>query len=78
MHARTLPGMCAGSRSATSLQAQWSDCLVALFEGEDLYEAPAWYTSVLTVLDLAAGGRMLCRMEDIMCALPPRAPCAAH
>ena len=55
-----------------------SDCLVAMFEGEDLYEATARYTSVLTVLDLAAGGRMLCRLEDIMCALPPPAPCAAQ
>ena len=43
-------------------------CLVALYENEQADEA-AW-SSRVTVLDLAAGGCILCRLGDWMCALP--------
>lgn len=45
-----------------------SDCLVALEQG-GVGEAGAAYASVITVLDLGAGGRRLCRLRDFMCAL---------
>lgn len=51
-----------------------SNRLVALHE--DTGTAP-WYSAV-TALDLAAGGRMLCRSSASVCALQPTAPCAAH
>ena len=46
-----------------------SNRLVALHE--DMSTAP-WY-SAITVLDLAAGGRMLCRSSASVCALQPTA-----
>lgn len=52
-----------------------SNCLVALYEGGNIYQDLAAYSTALTVLDLAAGGRMLCRLHDSMCALQPSAFC---
>ena len=49
-----------------------SNRLVALHE--DTGAAP-WYSAV-TALDLAAGGRMLCRSSASVCALPPTPPSA--
>ena len=43
-----------------------SNCLVSLFEGGEIINNPHGYTSSVTVLDLAAGGRMLCEVADIM------------
>ena len=43
-----------------------SNCLVSLFEGGEILNHPGGYTSSVTVLDLAAGGRMLCQLEDVM------------
>ena len=43
-----------------------SNCLVSLFEGGDIYQTPDGYISSVTVLDLAAGARMLCQLEDRM------------
>ena len=47
-------------------------CLVALYENEQADEA-AW-SSRVTVLDLAGGGRILCRLGDWMCALQTLPP----
>lgn len=52
-----------------------SDCLVALEQG-GLGETAGAHASTITVLDLAAGGRRLCRLRDFMCALHP--PCPLH
>lgn len=43
-----------------------SNCLVSLSEGGEIAQAPAAYASAVTVLDLAAGGRMLCRLGDML------------
>ena len=55
-----------------------SNCLVSLFEGGDVRHGLGESASSITVLDLAAGGRKLCQLEDIMCALLHPAPCSAH
>lgn len=46
-----------------------SQCLVALYEDGYVDEWSTWYTSALAVLDLAAGGRIVCRLGDRMCAM---------
>ena len=50
------------------------DCLVALNENEKSNPYIGLHTSAITVFDLAAGGRMLCRLGDFMCALQPLPP----
>ena len=55
--------------------SQRSNCLVALYEGGDTNDDPAAFSAALTVLDLAAGGRMLCRLHNSMCALQPLVSC---
>lgn len=54
-----------------------SNCLVARYVGGTLRQDPTEYSTALTVLDMAAGGRMLCRLHDSMCALQPPASCIA-
>ena len=52
-----------------------SDCLVVLEQGWTGEAAGHAHASAITVLDLAAGGRRLCRLRDFMCALhPPHTP----
>ena len=52
-----------------------SNCLVALYESRDSdLPYPTSYSAAITVLDLAAGGRMLCHLGDFMCALQPQVP----
>lgn len=51
-----------------------SQCLVALYEDGYVDEWSTRYTSALAVLDMAAGGRMLCRLGDRMCAMQTPAP----
>ena len=53
-----------------------SNCLATLYVGPSIHQSFAAYASALTVLDLAAGGRMLCRLHEAMCAL--QSPCLDH
>ena len=52
--------------------SQQSNCLVAMRNFAVPPGHSPWYSAV-TALDLAAGGRMLCRSTASVCALPPTA-----
>ena len=56
-----------------------SNCLVTLFDEGDHFHDLAARSSALIVLDVAAGGRMLCRLcDDFMCVQQTLASCPAH
>ena len=46
---------------------------MALHVGRNIHQDHAVCSTALSVLDLAAGGRMLCRLHESMCALQPSA-----
>ena len=54
-----------------------SKCLVTVHECGEVHEAPDAYDTTISVLDLAADGRMLCRLNDNRCALCNSNTCLA-
>ena len=56
-----------------------SNCLVTLDPGPSRWQQGQWenhliYSGQINIVDLGAGGRVLCRATDPMCALPAPAP----